>query len=62
MGPLVTKILLPLRMYLESFLMAVVARLNASEPLFGSLIALPPMSVPLERPGKYFFFCASEPL
>src|SRR6266481_917162 len=62
MGPLVTKILLPLRTYLEFFLVAVVDRLNASEPLFGSLIALPPMSVPLERPGRYFFFCASEPL
>src|SRR6266850_4311443 len=61
-GPLVTKILLPLRMYLDPFLMAVVARLNASEPLFGSLMALPPISVPLQRPGRYFFFCASEPL
>ena len=61
-GPLVTKILLPLRTYLESFLMAVVARANASEPLFGSLMALPPMSEPLQRPGRYFFFCASVPL
>src|SRR6266581_7067106 len=61
-GPLVTKILLPLRKYLEPFLTAVVARLNASEPLLGSLMALPPMSVPLQRPGKYFFFCASVPL
>src|SRR5438045_8356848 len=61
-GPLVTKILLPLRMYLEPFLTAVVVRLNASEPLFGSLMALPPMSVPLQRPGRHFFVCASEPL
>src|SRR5215510_1343203 len=61
-GPLVTKILLPFRMYLDPFLIAVVVRLNASEPLFGSLMALPPISVPLERPGRYFFFCASEPL
>src|SRR6266487_1078222 len=34
-GPLVTKILLPLTMYLDPFLMAVVARLNVSEPLEG---------------------------
>src|SRR2546423_3729187 len=61
-GPLVTKILLPLRMYLEPFLVAVVARLNASEPLLGSLMALPPMNVPLQRPGRYFFFWASDPL
>src|SRR5947207_10097915 len=61
-GPLDTKILLPLRTYLEPCLIAVVARLNASEPLFGSLIALPPMSVPSQRPGRYFFFCALEPL
>src|ERR1043166_7070763 len=51
-GPLVTKILLPLRKYLELFFTAVVAGLNESDPLFGSLLALPPMSVPLQRPGK----------
>jgi hypothetical protein len=49
-------------MYLAPFLTAVVARLKASEPLFGSLIALPPMSEPLQSPGKNFFFCASVPL
>src|SRR6476620_8952820 len=61
-GPLVTKILLPFRMYLAPFLAAVVARLKASEPLFGSLIALPPMREPLQSPGRNFFFCASVPL
>ena len=55
-GPLVTKILLPFRMYLAPFLTAVVARLKASEPLFGSLIALPPMSEPLQSPGRNFSF------
>ena len=51
-GPLVTKILLPLRMYLSPFLTAVVARLNASEPLFGSLMALPPMIEPSHKTGQ----------
>src|SRR2546429_9778473 len=61
-GPLVTKTLLPLRTYVESLLTAVVARLNASDPLFGSLIALPPLSGPFERPGGDVFFFASGPL
>ena len=34
--------------------MAVAERLNVSEPLFGSLIALPPMSA-LQIPGRYLF-------
>ena len=38
-----------------------VEREKASDPAPGSVVALPPMSEPLQRPGRYRFFCYSLP-
>src|SRR3972149_4197583 len=60
-GAFVMNIFEPLRMYRSPFFTAPVFMLRASDPESGSVIAWPPIRLPLHRSGRYLRFCCSVP-
>ena len=59
--PLLMKVFCPLKTISPPCSTAVVRMAARSLPVLGSVMAMAVMMSPDTHPGRYFFFCASEP-